>query len=228
MTAPAGPDALLFDFDGVIVDSEPVHMACFQEVLARRGLTLTRQAYYSTYLGYDDHDCFLHVLVDQGRAADEAEIARMTAEKTRLVQRAFAQNIQPLSGAVELMRAGRQAGSAIAICSGALREEIELAGRTVGALALVDVLVAARDVQRGKPDPEGYTLAMRLLREKLGRRIEPARTWVIEDSPAGIEAGQAAGCRVLAVATSYDRAALAAADRIVGRLTEAALEDLRV
>ena len=216
-------DALIFDFDGVIVDSEPIHLAAFRAVLLRRGLTLSTQDYYAKYLGYDDHDCFSHVLLDQGREADETEIAAMTAEKTVLVQCQLAQSSQALPGAVELMRQAKAAGAGLAICSGALREEILIAGRAVGAVQLVDVLVAARDVQRGKPDPEGYLLARRLLGEKFARPIRSA--WVVEDSPAGIEAAKGAGCRVLAVTNSYSSEALRAADRIVQSLATVDISD---
>ena len=112
------------------------------------------------------------------------------------------------------------------ICSGALREEIELAAATVGAAELVGVLVAAEDVSKGKPDPEGYLLALKLLSETTGREIAPERTWVIEDSPAGIDSGKAAGCRVLAVTNTYDRAELNAADRIVDSLSDLQLSQL--
>ncbi len=211
-------DAMIFDFDGVVVDSEPVHLACFREVLAGRGIELTGEDYYSKYLGFDDHDCFAAVLVANGRENDERQIAEMTARKSILVKKTYTESIRPLPGAVELMRAARQAGVAMAICSGALREEIILAGKTVGAIELVDAIVAAEDVERGKPDPEGYILAIKLLGEK-NSPIDPSTVWVVEDSPAGVEAAKGAGCNVLAVTNSYDRAALAAADRIVDSLT---------
>ncbi|MCK4626419.1 MAG: HAD family phosphatase [Phycisphaerae bacterium] len=229
-------DAMIFDFDGVVVDSEPIHLACFSEVLARYDIELTGEDYYGKYLGFDDHDCFGAVLSDNGHQADERKIAEMTAEKTLLVQKAFAESIRPLPGAIELMRAARQAGAALAICSGALREEILLAGKTVGAIELIEVVVSAEDVQAGKPDPEGYALALKLLNEvkKVGlrsatsqpTRISPSDVWVVEDSPAGVQAGKDAGMNVLAVTNSYDRTALAAADHIVDSLTEITPADL--
>ena len=219
-------DAIIFDFDGVVVDSEPVHLECFGAVLAPQGIELSTEDYYTKYLGFDDHDCFAAVLRDNGRPIDEGRVAAMIEEKTALVQKAFAESIRPLPGAVELMRSARGAGAAVAICSGALREEIEIAGRTVGALELADVLVAARDVSRGKPDPQGYLLAMKLLGEKRGRPVDPAATWVVEDTVAGVEAARKAGCHVLAVTNSYSREALADADLIVDSLADVALDDL--
>ncbi len=220
------PDALLFDFDGVVIDSEPIHLRCFREVLSKRGIALTDEAYYAKYVGFDDHDCFAAVFADNGRTAGEDEIAVMTDEKSALVQAALSGPVEPLAGTIELMRAAREARVPAAICSGALREEIELAGRAVGAIDLVDVLVAARDVARGKPDPQGYLLAMKLLAEKHSREIDPARSWVFEDTPQGIAAGKAAGCKVLAVMTSYGADELAAADRVVKSLDEVDLKDL--
>ncbi|MHC4716114.1 MAG: HAD family hydrolase, partial [Planctomycetota bacterium] len=148
-------DALIFDFDGVVVDSEPIHLACFRKVLGKRGIELRTEDYYGKYLGFDDHDCFEAVLTNNDREPDEDEIATMTAEKTALVQQAIGESVQPLPGALELMRAARDAGVAVGVCSGALRDEIKLAGEAIGALEMVEVLVAAKDVANGKPDPEG-------------------------------------------------------------------------
>ncbi len=220
------PDVMIFDFDGVVVDSEPVHLECFRAVLEKRRIELTTEDYYEKYLGFDDHDCFAAVLTNNGRTVDEGEIAAMTDEKTALVQKVFSESIRPLPGAAELMRATDAAGLPLAICSGALREEIVLAAETVGVLDLVDVLVAARDVTHGKPHPEGFLLAMKLLGEMRGRGVDAGRSWAVEDSPAGIAAAKAAGCRVLAVTNSYERGELTAADVIVESLADVSLEDL--
>ena len=219
-------DAMIFDFDGVVVDSEPIHLAGFRAALAKRGIELSTEDYYSKYVGFDDHDCFATVLEDNGRRADEAEIAVMTAEKTVLIKKAFAESIRPLPGALELMRAVRAAGAGVAICSAGLREEIEIAGRAVGALELVDVLVSAEDVSRGKPDPEGYKLALRLLGRLRPSPTDPAAVYVVEDAPAGAAAAKAVGCKVIAVTNSYNREALGLADVVVDSLTEISLEDL--
>lgn len=218
---------MIFDFDGVVVDSEPVHFAGFRQVLAGVGVTMTEDKYYRLYLGYDDHDCLQIAARDHGLTLDEERIAALTAEKTRFVQDAFARDIAALPGAVELIAAAASDGVAVGVCSGALRPEIELAARTVGALGHFQWIVAAEDVARGKPDPEGYLLALEQARRATGRRIRPERSLVVEDSPAGIQAGQDAGCRVLAVTTSYPADQLSAADRIVGRLHEVTLDELK-
>ncbi len=219
-------DAVIFDFDGVVVDSEPVHFAGFRDVLATVGVELTLEDYYAKYLGYDDHDGLLIAARDRGAELSERRIADLTAAKTAMVQRAFRESIQALPGAVALIRAIADAGVPMAICSGALRDEIILASRTVGVLDCFQGIIAAEDVKRGKPDPEGYLAARGLLARSSGKDIRPGRCIVVEDSPAGIEAAKSAGMKVLAVATSYSPSHLAKADRIVASLADVAFAEL--
>jgi beta-phosphoglucomutase len=219
-------DALIFDFDGVIVDSEPVHLECFRQVLAGAGVDLTREDYYGKYLGFDDHDCFAAALRSAGQAADERRLADMIHAKSRLVRQTYARRVAPLPGAAELIRAAAAARVPLAVCSGALREEIEQAARAVGVLDCFAAIVAARDVKRGKPDPEGYRLALERLRAAVGRPLRAEAGVVVEDAPAGIEAAKGAGLKVLAVANSYAPHALARADRVVRSLADVTLEDL--
>jgi beta-phosphoglucomutase len=219
-------DALVFDFDGVVVDSEPIHLKCFRKVLGRIGVRLTSREYYGEYLGYDDHDCFAAVAADRGLSLSESRIARMIAAKTALVRRAFANAISALPGAVELIRSAAEAGIPVAVCSGALREEIKLAARTVGALAHLAVIISAEDVSRGKPDPAGYRLTLEALAAACGRELVAGRCVAVEDSPAGIEAAARAGMKTLAVTNSYPRSRLRRADRIVSSLSEITLEQL--
>jgi beta-phosphoglucomutase len=217
---------MIFDFDGVIVDSEPTHFAAFARVLAERGIQLSRQEYYQKYLGYDDHDCFLTVARDHGKTVDEAAIAEMTAVKTRLIQEAMRGSIQPQPGAVELVRAAELDAIPLAICSGALREEIELACGNLGLWECFMTVVSAEDVDRGKPDPQGFRLALEQLCRLSGRILMAPRTVVVEDSPAGIAAAKHLGMKVLAVTTSRDRTDLHQADVIVDSLADVTIAQL--
>ena len=219
-------DALIFDFDGVVVDSEPVHLAAFQEVLSLEGITMSRDNYYQKYLGFDDYDCFKAVAVDNERAFTDAKIRELTEAKTQLVLEAFRTSVRALPGAVELIRQAADDGLPMAICSGALRKEIELASETVGVRDCFQIIVAAEDVHKGKPDPEGYRLALMQLSRYAPDGPEPSRTVVVEDSPAGIEAAGALGMKVLAVSTSYPPSELTAADRVVASLAEVTPADL--
>ena len=221
-------DALIFDFDGVVVDSEPIHLACFRAVLSRAGVDLRTEDYYSKYLGFDDHDCFVAALRDHGKPYTEPQIAQMVRDKTAMVKEAYGRAVQALPGVVELIRAAAAARVPLAVCSGALHEEIELAARTMGVLDCFGVVVAATDVHHGKPDPEGYRLTLDRLGRKTGRKLAAAACVVVEDSPAGIEAAKAAGMKVLAVTNSYAPDALMQANRIVASLADITLPDLRI
>jgi beta-phosphoglucomutase len=219
-------DAIIFDFDGVLVDSEPTHLAAFRKVLANEGIDLTDAMYFDRYLGYDDHDCFTAVADDFDRDWDEAHLAALTETKTRIVHRMFSEGVAALPGAVEMVTAASRANLPLAICSGALRDEVREAAGAIGIAEAIEIVVAAEDVGRGKPDPEGYLKAATLLAERTGREILPRRCVVCEDSPAGIAAGKAAGMNVLAVSTSYPAQELRQANRVVDNLAAVTLEDL--
>ena len=220
-------DALIFDFDGVVIDSEPIHLEGFRRILGTVGVSISRADYYGKYLGSDDHDCFVEALRSAGRECPEELIASLVAQKTRFIQETFADAVQPQPGAVELVRAAADAGIPVAVCSGALRSEIELAARSIGVLDCFAVIVAAQDVEHGKPDPEGYVKTLAQLSDLLARPLEAPRTIVIEDSPAGIQAGKGAGMKVLAVTASYGAEELTEADRVVDCLTQVDVADLR-
>lgn len=219
-------DALIFDFDGVVVDSEPIHLVGFQQVLRGVGVEMTHDDYFGKYLGFDDRDCFAAALRDHGRQVIDAQIAEMTAAKTILVQKVITESIEALDGAVALIASAAEAGLPLAICSGALRKEIELASESIGVRQHFLRIVSADDVQHGKPDPEGYRMAIAQLIEATGNPIQPAKCVVVEDSPAGIDAAHAAGMKVLGVTTSYPADAIAAADRIVDSLAQVTVDSL--
>lgn len=222
-------DAIIFDFDGVVVDSEPIHFECFRKVLQSVGVELTREAYYEKYVGFDDHDCFVAAMRDNGAPADEPQIAALIATKTTIVREVFGTSVRALPGAAELIRSVVEADVPLGICSGGIREEIELAARAVGVLESFMTIVASQDVARGKPDPQGYLLALSRLSRLAGRSMLAERCVVIEDAPAGIRAARDAGMKVLAVTNSFGAEALGAADRVATSLedvTFASLEEL--
>jgi beta-phosphoglucomutase len=220
-------NAIIFDFDGVIVDSEPLHFEGFRKVLERIGITLTREDYYTHYLGYGDEDCFRVVAEDRNVELSDETLQSLIAEKTAWMQQALSAEIEPLPGSVRLIAALAGDGVPLAICSGALREEILIAARCVGVEKHFHHVVAAEDVAVGKPDPHGYNIARRLLAETTDRDIPAETCVVIEDSPAGIAAAKAAGMAVLGVATSYEPDQLTQADRIADSLEDVTADDLR-
>ena len=211
-------DAYITDFDGVMVDSEPLHFRGFAEILAVDNIELTWEAYSSTYLSLDDHDCIKAVAADQGRVFTEQHLQAMIEAKSRLMLELMAGDIQVFPGVEAILAAMAGTDVPLAICSGCLRAEVELCSRTVGIWDYFDAAVTARDVAHGKPHPEGYTKALAQFREITGRDLQGGRCVVTEDSPGGIASAKSAGMNVVAVTNSYSTEALGQADRIVDSL----------
>ncbi len=219
--------AVILDFDGIIVDTEPIHYRAFQEILVPLGLGYSWEEYLDKYIGYDDRDAFRHVFRAGGIALDEGGLQEMIGQKGAAFQRIIAAGVEPYPGVVELIRAvhGRVP---LGLCSGALPADIEPILGQLGIAGLFDAIVTAADVEASKPDPESYRLALEELRSACpGRRIIAASTLAIEDTPAGITAARGAGLKVLAVSNSYPEEALADADRVVTSLANMDFETLR-
>ncbi|MEO8196090.1 MAG: HAD family phosphatase [Thermoanaerobaculia bacterium] len=222
--------ALIFDFNGILVDDEPLHFALFRRVLGEEGVELTREDYYGRYLGFDDRDCFAAALAAAGEACPPQRLARLVARKAAYYREAIRRDGYPLfAGAAELVREAAAAGLTLAVVSGALREEVVGGLEQAGIAALFKQLVTADDVQRGKPDPEGYALALAALNVEPplpARLIHPHECVAIEDSPTGLEAAAACGLRTLGVAQTYPAAALFLAEAVIERLDGFRLGDL--
>lgn len=220
-------DALIFDFDGVIVDSEPVHMAGFAQVVEPLGITFTAEEYREHYLGLDDYEGLAVMAGNHGVSLTAEQIDALVERKTAYLQHHLAETVRPISGAVELIRAAAGAGLALGVCSGALRREIDVGLAALGIAEFFPVSLAAEEVENGKPHGEPYDKTRRALEAHAGREILPRRCLAIEDSPTGITAAQAAGMKVLGLASSYPPHALSRADRVVEDLATISLDDLR-
>lgn len=222
--------AVVFDFNGILVDDEPIHFHLFREVLAEEGLELTEQDYYERYLGFDDRDCFRAVLERAGRPAEAPHLMRLIARKASYYRERIRRQGYPFfAGAAELVRACAERGWMLGIVSGALREEVEEALRQSGLAPLFKVLVTAEDVEHGKPDPEGYRRALEglnALPPLPERLLHPHEVVAVEDSPAGLQSAADAGLSTLAVAHTYPAAALTPADAVIERIGELTAERL--
>ena len=122
---PTGPRAVIFDFDGVIADSEPLHLAAFQRTLAAEGITLTAADYYARYLGFDDHDAIVTALVEAGRAALPVYVRGLMGRKAEAFLALVRADVRVFPGVSDFVHAAA-ARVPLAIASGALRHEIEL------------------------------------------------------------------------------------------------------
>jgi HAD superfamily hydrolase (TIGR01509 family) len=222
--------AVLFDFNGVLVDDEPIHLESFQRVLGEEGVTLTADEYYAHYLGFDDRGCFAAVLKEAGEQPTVPRLMRLIARKSSYYQERIRGRGYPLfPGAAELVRELAAAGRMLGVVSGALRDEVEGALRQSGLRNLFKVLVTAEDVAEGKPHPEGYLRALEDLSSLPPlpeRLIHPHEVLAVEDSPAGLAAAAEAGFVTLGVAQTYPAAHLRGADAVVGNLSGLTLAGL--
>lgn len=218
--------AIIFDFDGVIADSERLHLRAYQDVLAAAGRTLSERDYFERYLGYDDGGVFRTLAHDNGWPLDEAGLADLIARKSARYDALAAAGEMLFPGAAAFVREAA-AAVPIAIASGALSHEIEDVLDRAGLRALVPVIVGADHTERSKPAPDPYLQAFARLRAASGRELDPSRTVAIEDSRWGLEAAGAAGLRRVAVTNTYAADELRdAAELVVSGLSALTLADL--
>lgn len=212
---PVMPGAILFDFDGTIVLSEPLHFRAFAEALARRGVVLSESEYAERYLGLTDRDCAERMIEDFSLGTEPGSDGggRLLAEKAAAIEAEIARGMPLCPGVGTFVRAAA-ARSPLALVSCGLRRDIHGVLSQTGLGGFFSVIVAAEDVRAGKPDPEGYRLAWRRLRSSGRFGLRPAECLVVEDSPRGIEAARAAGMRVIALPHTCPAEELAAADLV--------------
>jgi beta-phosphoglucomutase len=200
--------AILFDFNGVIINDEPQHCEALIGTLDEYGVELDREAYYRDYLGFDDRECFRFAFHQAGRAPDDTTIREAIERKAAHYERAVRRSMELVPGAAEFVARAADEGFALGIVSGALRREIELVLETARLRRHFAHIVAAEDVTSCKPDPQGYQRA----RAALG--IEPAACVAVEDSLPGLAAAHAAGLRCVMLTTSHHLASLPEADLV--------------
>jgi beta-phosphoglucomutase len=204
---------IVFDFDGVLADSEPLHLAAYQEVFAARGIVLTREEYYARYLGYNDDGVFRRMGAAHGLDLGEDEIVRLIDEKSAVFDRVIARTDVLYPGAsacIERLAAEFPLG----IASGAMRHEIEMVLKRARLDRHFRFIVASGETLESKPAPDPYVRAAQL------HGLPPASCVAIEDSRWGIESAQAAGMKCVAITNTYGSGELAAADAIVTALEQ--------
>ena len=217
--------AILFDFDGVITDSEPVHLRMFQKVLAEMGISLSQKEYYEIYLGMDDKGCFTTVLQSHGIGIAPDLIQSLIHKKTKYLMEYIKNDLFIYPGVVDFVDRSRKRYP-LAIASGALRHEIEFVLNHTGIRSAFNVIVSAEDVQEGKPNPECFNKALGRLNEIGQQQIKANECLVIEDSIAGIEGALSAGMKCIAVTNTYGPERLTMADLVVKSLEEIKVEAL--
>jgi beta-phosphoglucomutase len=204
---------ILWDLDGVIVSSMDYHYRAYSEVLAQRGVKLSREKYLKEMIGLRNYTILRRVLGD----LPDDEIFRLAELKEETFRRLVRGQVKPLPGAAELVRRARDNGIKQAIVSSTPGANIELMLQSLGLYECFEAIVGEEDAEHGKPDPEGFLVAASRL------AVPPPECVVIEDAPEGIAAGKAGGMRCIGVTTTRPPAKLSQADLVVD-----SLEDERV
>ncbi len=220
--------AIIFDFDGVIADAEPLHLKGFQKVLEEEGVTLSEKDYYDKYLAMDDKTCFSTVLKDRGKEVSKELIEDLIHRKSKYYDKLLSKNLVIFPGVVDFIKETSKRYP-LAVASGALRHEIEFVLKKIGVRENFLLIVSAEDVERCKPDPEVFIKALEginINKISSGDIIYPPQCLVIEDSLHGVKAAKAAGMKCLAIANSYPIDKLSSADLITESLEGYSIENL--
>jgi beta-phosphoglucomutase family hydrolase len=208
--------AVIWDMDGVIVDTAPYHLKAWQEALSRRGVKFTEADFRHSFGQRNDTIIRSAMGEDTSRELIEA----ISQEKEESFRQRIGQHIQPLPGVIALIKSLQEHGFKMALASSAPIANIELLTRSLGIDSCFQTIISDQDVTKGKPDPQGFELAAR----KLG--VEPTNCIVIEDAVAGVTAAKRAGMHCLAVTNTHPATSLAAADLIVDTLEAVSVHDL--
>ena len=219
--------AIIFDLDGTLVDTEPLHFQGFREVLAAEGIELGREEYFQRLIGYTDRECFSVVLREHQRSGGSEFIDQLMARKAaRYMELIHGEDLYYPTAQEFVRECARR--FPLVLATGTLRVEAETILRRAGLRELFVDVVAAEDVERGKPAPDSFLLALRHLegRPELESGIRPDECLAIEDTPAGVEAARAANMKVLAIAHTSPAQSLAGADLVRPSLAATDLDDI--
>lgn len=211
--------AVIFDFNGIIVDDEPIHFKLFQRVLGEEGISLGEETYYERYLGFDDRGAFMAGFRDHHRPLSEDKLRELVERKAAYYQEAIRNHVTIFPGVKELILE-LSPTLLLAVASGALRHEIEAILTTAGLLPYFDAIVSAEDVTQGKPEPEIFLKALAALNAcgRAATPIQPGECLVIEDSKEGVRGARRAGMKCLAVTNSHPAELLSEANAVVKSL----------
>ncbi len=225
---------VIFDFDGVITDSEILHFRAFNQILGQYGIELSKQEYYKTYLGFNDADCYGQLIQHGLLKVEQEQIGNLIEEKKHIYKELAKTEGKMIEGVREFLTLLEENSIPMAICSGSLLTEVEMVLEDTGLRHLFEVIVSGEQVKKGKPDPEGFLLTLKRLNSNVslalaGNKIHilPVECIVIEDSHWGLEAAKVAGMHTIAVTNSYEAEQLGMAEKVVNQLNELSIDDLQ-
>lgn len=211
-------NTILFDFNGLIVDDEPIHFELFQKVLADEEIELSEELYWGEYLGYDDKGLFTAIYERNDKKLTPKIMNFLIEKKNKLYFPTLKEKLKLFPGVDEFIKKVSEKYH-LAVVSGALKSEIEFVLEESNLRSYFPLIVAADDTKRGKPDPEGFVIGMAQIK-KQHPEVKPETCLVLEDSLAGIEAAHRAGMKVIAMPHTYPKDKLGEADHICDTFDE--------
>ena len=219
--------AVIFDLDGTLVETEPLHFVLFNQVLRLDGIEIGFEDYTTRLIGLNDRDCFAAVLRENRKDASDDHVAKLIARKTVVYQAMVAERDVLYPGAEKFVRDCAHRFP-LMIATGTLRAEAEAILRRAGLRELFLDIIAADDVEHGKPEPDGFIAALGRIGYLLRQRdpVLADECLVVEDTQAGIEAARRAGMKVLALCHMAQASELAAADVVRASISDLDLDDV--
>jgi beta-phosphoglucomutase len=198
--------AIFLDFNGVIINDEPIHKELIEEIILGENLRPQEDEFKELCLGRSDRACLQDILARRGRFVSDSYLDRLVQTKTLNYQQKIAslKNI-PIYPEIPLFLSKlKEKGLLIGLVSGALRSEVELILSKSNLLEYFDVIVAGDEIQSSKPSPEGYLTAIERMKiEHFSINLKPFNCLAIEDTPAGIQAAKSAGIQVIGITNTY-------------------------
>ncbi|MCF4969372.1 HAD family hydrolase [Nostoc sp. CMAA1605] len=198
--------AILFDFNGVIINDERIHLKLIDEILVQENLQPQKVKERQASLGRSDRACFQELFANRGRVVSEEYLTQLLRRKAEayVLELEKLEKLPIYPGVEDLIYQARSQHLKLAIVSGALHQEIQLVLERAKLAEYFPVIVAGDDITTSKPQPDGYLLALtRLNQEYLDLNLKPQECLAIEDTPAGIQAARHAQMQVLGVANTY-------------------------
>jgi HAD superfamily hydrolase (TIGR01509 family) len=220
--------AIIFDFNGVILNDEPLHFRSMRDTVADIGLRINEEEYWNEYLPLDDASCLEKIGRNHSYKFSDGERQRLLELKAGYYRRLLQDQYPLFPGAADFVRSAATRYP-LALASGARRDEIEGTLQATGLSRYFRVIAGAEDFALGKPHPESYLFALKRLNESLdgmNGRIQPRECLVIEDSIGGVQGARAAGMRCLAMTNTYPKERLTGADEIASSFCDVNLEKL--
>jgi beta-phosphoglucomutase len=197
---------ILFDFNGVIINDEPIHKELIDEILLGENLRPSESEFEELCLGRSDRACLFDILDRRGRVVTDSYLDKLIEVKAKAYQQRLSQleSLPIYPALIEFFVDILSQGLKIGLVTGAMRSEVKLILEGAGIISYFSVIVAGDDIKASKPQPDGYLLAVeRFNRFDLTLQLQPSNCLAIEDTPAGIQAAKNAGMSVVGIANTY-------------------------